>query len=390
MQDWEQLLGRWERAGLLDATSAQRIRSFEAREVRPERSGWQVRLALILGGVLLGAGVLLLVASHWDQISPAGRVLVAVGLLAGLHLGGVLSTERFPAMATALHAVGTVGAGAAIATVGQVFNMQEHWPAAVLLWALCAGVGWWLLRDECQQVCCLLLVPAWVICEWSYRAEPYRAAEVYALRMTGVFAAAFMVSFLHARRRVLRGVLFGVGGVALAVCVGGLSSGWGYSQSQPVLPVGLRMAAYAVMLPVIAGVFLYHRTSVVPVGVVLGLVLALPWLQTTVWRQNDFIHGRVMTHEASLLAYALVAGTAGFLAWWGVKERARALVNYGVLAFGVVVGWFYFSSLMDKLGRSLGLIGLGVLFLAGGWLLERLRRRLVGEIGPVVGEGVAV
>jgi hypothetical protein len=42
--------------------------------------------------------------------------------------------------------------------------------------------------------------------------------------------------------------------------------------------------------------------------------------------------------------------------------------------------WFYVSSLLDKMGRSLGLIGLGVLFLAGGWMLERLRRQLVARL----------
>jgi hypothetical protein len=47
------------------------------------------------------------------------------------------------------------------------------------------------------------------------------------------------------------------------------------------------------------------------------------------------------------------------------------------VGFAIAVGWFYFSDLMDKLGRSLGLIGLGILFLAGGWALERARRRLV-------------
>jgi hypothetical protein len=36
---------------------------------------------------------------------------------------------------------------------------------------------------------------------------------------------------------------------------------------------------------------------------------------------------------------------------------------------------------MDKFGRSLGLIGLGILFLAGGWALERTRRRLVDGMG---------
>ena len=46
-------------------------------------------------------------------------------------------------------------------------------------------------------------------------------------------------------------------------------------------------------------------------------------------------------------------------------------------AFGITVLAFYFSTVMDKLGRSASLIGFGLLFLAGGWALERARRRLV-------------
>jgi len=57
------------------------------------------------------------------------------------------------------------------------------------------------------------------------------------------------------------------------------------------------------------------------------------------------------------------------------------LVNLGILGFAIAVGWFYFSDIMDKLDRSLGLIGLGILFLAGGWALEKWRRRLVGGMG---------
>jgi hypothetical protein len=45
------------------------------------------------------------------------------------------------------------------------------------------------------------------------------------------------------------------------------------------------------------------------------------------------------------------------------------------------VAWFYFSDVFDKVGRSLGLIGLGILFLAGGWALEKMRRRLVAGMG---------
>ena len=39
---------------------------------------------------------------------------------------------------------------------------------------------------------------------------------------------------------------------------------------------------------------------------------------------------------------------------------------------------------MDKLGRSVSLIGMGLLFLAGGWLLEKARRRMLARMREVL------
>ena len=64
-----------------------------------------------------------------------------------------------------------------------------------------------------------------------------------------------------------------------------------------------------------------------------------------------------------------------------MRQASRALVNLGIVGFAIAVGWFYFSNIFDKMGRSLGLIGLGILFLAGGWALEKTRRRLVSRMG---------
>jgi uncharacterized membrane protein len=83
----------------------------------------------------------------------------------------------------------------------------------------------------------------------------------------------------------------------------------------------------------------------------------------------------------------LVAAFAVFIIWWGVRNASKGLVNLGIVGFAVTVAWFYFSNLFDKMGRSMGLIGLGVLFLAGGWALEKMRRRLIGRLGSGTDSG---
>lgn len=382
MSTWQQQLNRWVSAGLVDPATAERIRAFEEAEEKPAGQRWQVLIALILGSILLGAGVLLFVAAHWDRVSPVERLTLVVSMLCTLHLGAILAAERFPALATALHGTGTIAAGASIAMVGQIFNMQEHWPAAILLWALCAAAGWWWLRDQFQQICFMLLAPAWLISEWTYRASVYPGGEIYLERMAAVVAIVYLTAFVHFRKQVVFGVLFAVSAVALIITTTVLSDGWTswYKKTQVPLPSDLRVVAIVFMLLMLAIGWAWERRSVIPGLAVLCMVFALPWLQTTVHEQVGF-RQQPWTHNVpSVFAYALVAAVAVVLAAWGVRERSRAVVNYGVAAFALAVAWFYFSSLMDKLGRSLGLIGLGVLFLLGGWLLERVRRRLISQM----------
>ena len=193
MPDFDSYLNRWQSAGILDADSAARIRAWESeqqasavlREFEPRRVAretglaWQGRVALILGGILLASGVVLFVSSHWDQLGPLMRYLLVMAMVIIFHLGGAITRDKYPATSSTLHAVGTVSTGAAIALVGQIFNIQEHWPAAVLLWMIAALFGWMLLRDQAQQTLSLLLVPAWLFCEWSYTAGNHIGFEVY-------------------------------------------------------------------------------------------------------------------------------------------------------------------------------------------------------------------
>jgi uncharacterized membrane protein len=376
MRDADAWLTRWQNAGLLNDATAAAIRQYEAQHAQPTARRWQVSIALIFGAILLGAGVFLFVAAHWDSVSPFVRMVLVLSMLCFFHGLGILTRNRFDGFATAMHAVGTLSAGAAIALVGQIFNMQEHWPAAVLLWALCAAAGWALLRDQSQQSLALLLVPAWILCEWSDATSHFGGADTFLARLLALIGAVYLTAFLHSKRRVVFSILFTAGALILPCAVFMLANGW--SAGHPTLPVLYQAGAVVLAGLVIGAGWLLDRGSL-PAVLVVGVVAwMLPWAQSSI--AESFRGNRWRHSEPNVAAYLLVASVCVFLVWWGIRLAAKPLVNYGVAAFALTVLWFFFSNLMNKLDRSFGLILLGVLFLAGGWALERMRRRIVAGI----------
>ena len=391
MPDYESFLSRWQSAGVLDADSAARIRAWESAqsaaritpraadarsETRVAGMAWQGRVALILGGILLASGIILFVSAHWDQLAPGMRFLLVIAMVSVFHLGGAVVRDKYPATSTALHAVGTFSTGAAIALVGQIFNIEEHWPAAILMWTVSALFGWILLRDQAQQTLTLLLFPSWLICEWDYAVQNHIGADVYFGRFLFVWAILYLTLFIGTERRMVRGILFAVSAIAAITSMFLMLDSWhSWYGMQPYPPLHTRVWGWMVIavIPILISL-LRLRKCTIPVLAAIAFSIALPWCDRA-------LHNGTYTQtEPNLAAHALVGGFCVFLAWWGVREVSRGLVNFGIIGFGATVAWFYFSDLFDKMGRSLGLIGLGVLFLAGGWALEKTRRGLLAHM----------
>jgi uncharacterized membrane protein len=407
MTNYESLLNRWLSAGVLDTDSATRIRAWESAQsdtstlrvsepkTEPTGIAWQGRVALILGGILLASGVALFISAHWDQLGTSMRYMLVMAMVTIFHLGGAVARAKYPATSTLLHAVGTVSTGAAIALVGQIFNIQEHWPAAVLMWAIAALCGWMLLRDQAQQTLALLLVPSWLICEWTYSAENHIGTDIYVGRFAFVWAILYLTLFIGSDRRIVRGILFTVSAISAVTSIFLLLDSWrSWYGMQPLPPLHTRFWGWIdiAVIPILFSLVRLRQStkspttggnplggrwgvSTIPVLAAIAFVLALPWC-TRIWTEHYNTNSWTRT-EPSLAAHGLVAAFCVFLIWWGVTQASRGLVNFGIFAFGATVAWFYFSDLFDKMGRSLGLISLGVLFLAGGWLLEKTRRGLL-------------
>jgi len=68
-------------------------------------------------------------------------------MVAIFHIGGAFAEDKFGGLAMTLHGLGTAALGAGIYLSGQIFNMSEHWPTGILLWAIGAWAAWALRWD---------------------------------------------------------------------------------------------------------------------------------------------------------------------------------------------------------------------------------------------------
>jgi len=299
-------------------------------------------------------------------MGPAFRFAAVLVLVAGFHLGGAWAGPR---LALALHGVGTLALGAGIFLAGQIFNLQEHWPGGVLLWALGAWAGAILRRDWVQGALAALLTPLWLGGEWVEATRHGWGLRSGATQILAVGVLGLALVYLTVRRGdesgPLRRALAWIGGLAL-------------------LP-----ACLMALVVDRRGIWVLDDLSGAQAAFGWGAALGLPLLVALLDRRGRaWISALALLWAAGLsfldgghwTAYAWCALGAAALAGWGVLERRRERVDLGVAGFALTLLGFYFSDVMGKLGRSAGLLGLGALFLLGGWQMERLRRRLNARI----------
>jgi uncharacterized membrane protein len=375
-EGWQAALKRWLDAGLVDGATAERIRAFESSQGGIARQGRLTLIVFAFGALLLTAGVLLFVAAHWDSLAPGGRFALVLAMIAVLHAAGAAAAARGgPALAATLHAAGTGALGAGIFLAGQIFHLAEHWPAALLLWSVGAALGVYLLREWSQVLWLAVLAPAWLWGEWI-EAQPLRFAwRDMTPAAVGIFllACTYLAAKPPDSAARWRRALAWLGAIALIPAAVALAMAndvdWALlDHERPEMSDMARAATWmvAILLPFVLAWFLRGREAA-------WLLVALGWalLLMQVSPRSD---------PGELGMYALLVVGAVGIVLWGLRDSQRLAINVGVLGFALAVLGFYFSSLYDRLGRALGLIGIGVLFIGGGWLLERARRRLIARM----------
>jgi uncharacterized membrane protein len=376
--DWEKALDRWVEARLIDPLIAGRIREFEAHSGR-KGLRWPAILAVSFGALMLSAGVLLFVAAHWDELSPSQRFTLVLSMVAGFHIVASLLGDKVPSVGVALHLAGTVSLGAGIYLAGQIFNLEEHWPDGIMLWALGALVGWLVLKQWPQALLAAVLIPFWLGGEWDLATERYSSAWNIAAQGFLLLAILYFTAAPKESNRHLRLGMIWVGALAVIPFIGDViasaesSHGYWYWR-RGSLPLGLQVLGYlgAYVPPLAIALFTRKRQS-------------LPIFAAAAWVYGLAVAGRSPNIETDPWIYLWVVIGASAFCYWGMRENRKLFINYGTAVFAIDVIAFYFSNVLDKLGRSMGLILMGAIFLAGGWILNRLRTDLIARAAAAGG-----
>ncbi len=378
MADLEHQLRRWTDANLISAQIAERILQFE-QQTSKGKLRWPAILAVGFGALMLCAGILLFVAAHWQDLSPSQRFSLVLAMVAVFHVSASVLGDKVPAIGIALHVAGTVSLGGGIYVAGQVFNLEEHWPGGVMLWALGAVLGYLVLRQWPQALLAAVLIPSWLGGEWSVATEHYTGAWNIAAQGFLLLAILYMSAAPREPNRALRLGMVWVGALALlpfildVIATAGYRPYWFGPQRQAV-PAGISLLGYfAAYVPALALAAIMRKKQAIPIFVAAAWVFVLAMVS------------RGENPEHNMGVYLWVALGACALCYWGMHENRRLFINFGTAIFALDVMTFYFSDVLDKLGRSMGLILLGVIFLAGGWVLNRLRTDLIARAAAAGG-----
>jgi len=187
-------------AGLITEEQHQAIVAHFGLERESHRLLWILGM---IGGVLISAGAILIVASNWDDISHWVKLGAALALLVGTHAAGWQAGRRGGSrvLAETLHFLGSGMFLANIALVGQIYHMSSRPPNAILLWLLGVAPMAWILRSKAQHVLALCIFGLWFGMELNEPASPlYFGGDVRQSAMFGLMGILFAGAGLLLRR----------------------------------------------------------------------------------------------------------------------------------------------------------------------------------------------
>lgn len=160
------------KAGLI--TEAQHRQIIDHFHIR-EDGGRFLAILSFVGAILVGCGVILLIAANWDEIPRGAKIAAGLLLMLGAHAGGWYLREvhgGYRKTGEALHLAGAILFLGNIALIGQIYHLSSRPPNALLLWWAGIAALPWLLRSTPLHLLSLLAFGVWFGLEINQAGSP--------------------------------------------------------------------------------------------------------------------------------------------------------------------------------------------------------------------------
>ena len=151
-------------AGIISAETAEKLRAYYGEIKEGNKSRIALIIFGVLGALLIGSGIILLLAHNWDELSHAVRtVLSLTPLLIGQLLAGWAILRKRESMAwresTATFVM--LAIGASISLIGQTYHLSGDFGKFLLTWMLLSLPFVYLLRATAPALLYLWGITAW-------------------------------------------------------------------------------------------------------------------------------------------------------------------------------------------------------------------------------------
>ena len=385
----------WQRDGTI---SAEQGRAILARypDESPDYEEARKRQALvvglsILGAVLVGLGVITFFAANWDDISRSvklGALIVGVLLSYG---AGFLLWQRlgYTAVGIALILLGCIIYGAGLHLIGQIYHIPVDHPNLTAFWFLGVVPLAYVTRSMPVMFLTIVLflvaagfrLPHWLD-DVNYADSMVFAAVVYLALAALIYAIGKAKGLFDGWERTgglfrAIGLIVGFGALYLLTfhdLIEDAGTNGGANYRYWLLTYGASVVAVAMLATLEWWRARRGVGSVVEALEIATVVLLLAASQVLVRVSVDWDPLYPIVLNALFALSALGLMISGYLQ----GREGRVNLALGLIALFVITRYFEYSTTLFD--RSLVFVGAGVILLAGGFLLERGRRKMLATM----------
>jgi uncharacterized membrane protein len=414
-------------AQVITEETAQKIKEYY--RTQPSQSSNRLFVVFaILGSLLVGLGIVLILAHNWDELSKS--IKLAVGsfpLLAAQVLSGYVLVRKTDDVAWR-EAAGTFlffAIAISISIISQVYNIEGELEGFLLTWMLLALPISYILRSSFASLLFIMGI-TWYACEVGYFSYPNTNAPSYWLLLLsilpfyylefirknirnnffhfhswflvlsaticlGVFVhesaeyimVAYMSLFsgfvmmgqfrLFASHRILGNAYLVCGSLGVIILLLTLSFRW-YWEELPGVPEGF---------------FTQPEVIVAILLTIVSSALLVRLVQRKNWKEINsksyaflllivlFFIGSPSPLAAQVLVNLLILLVAVHTIYDGAQQNHLGILNYGLVIISVLIGCRFFDTNFSFVIRGLLFIGIGAgFFIANYYMLQKRKKEI--------------